>query len=80
MKNLLSAVEEIAIELVIMAAIAAGSLLFHEIDLAIRAIVGPDGAPIVWVVLMLLTLAGVATYLIRRGTEGKNKNSGQMTY
>jgi hypothetical protein len=86
MKNLLSrAGEEIAAELVITAAIVAVSLIFHEINLAIRAIVGPDRAPIVWGVLMLLTLVGVATYLIRRGnngavTEEKNKNSGQMTY
>jgi hypothetical protein len=87
MRNRLSsAVVEIAVELAITAAMSALALLFHEINLAIRAIVGPQFTPIVWVALMLITLVGVATCLIRSGnnravTAGSGKQtSGQMTY
>jgi hypothetical protein len=70
MKNLLStAVQEIAVELAITAALIALGVLFHDINLAIRAIVGPQFTPIVWVALMLITLVGVATYLIRSGNN-----------
>jgi hypothetical protein len=66
MKN---AFAELAIELAITSAIIAVSVLFHELNLALRAIVGPQWAPIAWIALTFIALAGITTYLIKSGNK-----------
>ena len=70
MKNcLLRTAEELAGDLVIAALVIAVSIILREIDLTIRALIGPQFAPIAWVVLMFAALVAISTYLIRQGNQ-----------
>jgi hypothetical protein len=70
MKNwLVRTAEELVGDLVITALAIAVSIILRGIDLTIRALIGPQFEPIVWVLLMFVVLVAISTYLIRQGNQ-----------